>query len=75
MNLIMVTMALNLFYSELVSMLLNSAKEGIPSYTFNPHTKPYWNSDVKIAHKIERGIYQVWLHEGMPRLNTKSVLI
>jgi len=51
MNLTMVTLALNLFYSELVSMLLNSAKETILSYTFNPLTKPYWNSDAKIAHK------------------------
>ena len=51
MNLNMMTLTLNLFNSELVSMLLNSAKEAILSYTFNSHTKPYWNSDAKIAHK------------------------
>lgn len=28
------------FYSELVRTLLRSAKEAIPSNTFNPHTKP-----------------------------------
>ena len=50
----MVTMALNLFSSEVVSMLLNSAKEAMPTYTFNPYTKPYWKSDVMIAHKRER---------------------
>ena len=48
MNLNMATLTLNLFNSELVSTLLNSVKEAILSYTFNRHTKPNWNRDVKI---------------------------
>jgi len=51
MNLNMATLTLNRFNSELVSTLLISTKETIPSYTLNLRTKPYWNSDAKMAHK------------------------
>ena len=54
MNLTMVTLALDLFILEVVSTLLNCAKEAMPSYTSNPHTNLYWNSDVMIAHTRER---------------------
>lgn len=46
---------------------LETAKMCIPSSNDNSHTKPYWNSDVKQAHKHERAMRQLWLLEGQPR--------
>ncbi|CAC5401107.1 unnamed protein product [Mytilus coruscus] len=34
---------------------------------YNPHTKPYWNADVKKAHTKERSMRRVWMQDGRPR--------
>ncbi|VDI24480.1 Hypothetical predicted protein [Mytilus galloprovincialis] len=34
---------------------------------YNPHTKPYWNADVKQAHTKERNMRRVWMQDGRPR--------
>ncbi|KAK3106167.1 hypothetical protein FSP39_014105 [Pinctada imbricata] len=48
-------------------ILKSCAKSIIPCKKFNPHTKPYWNSDVKAAHKHEKEMRRVWLQAGQPR--------
>ena len=42
------------FYSDLVTALIYSAQSNISSTKYNPYTKPYWTTEVKIAHKNER---------------------
>ncbi|CAC5381921.1 unnamed protein product [Mytilus coruscus] len=39
---------------EFVDILHTAADIAIPKCGFNPHTKPYWNADVKRAHDNER---------------------
>ncbi|CAC5409893.1 unnamed protein product [Mytilus coruscus] len=34
---------------------------------YNPHTKPYWNADMKKAHTKERNMRRVWMQDGRPR--------
>ncbi|CAG2237360.1 unnamed protein product [Mytilus edulis] len=58
---------INLFYHNLVNTLINTAKETIPCNMYNPHTKPYWNADVKQAHTKERNMRRVWMQDGRPR--------
>ncbi|CAG2243072.1 unnamed protein product [Mytilus edulis] len=58
---------INLFYHNLVNTLINTAKDTIPCNMYNPHTKPYWNADVKQAHTKERNMRRVWMQEGRPR--------
>ncbi|CAC5385645.1 unnamed protein product [Mytilus coruscus] len=58
---------INLFYHNLVDTLINTAKETIPCNMYNPHTKPYWNADVKKAHTKERSMRRVWMQDGRPR--------
>ncbi|CAG2214780.1 unnamed protein product [Mytilus edulis] len=58
---------INLFYHNLVNTLINTAKDTIPCNMYNPHTKPYWNADVKQAHTKERNMRRVWMQDGRPR--------
>ncbi|CAC5387881.1 unnamed protein product [Mytilus coruscus] len=46
---------------------MNTAKETIPCNMYNPHTKPYWNEDVKNAHTKECKMSRVWIQDGRPR--------
>ena len=48
-------------------ILIDTANRVIPKSTFNCHTKPYWNTDVKQAHKVERDMRNIWVSEGRPR--------
>ena len=57
----------NSFYTKFVEILLRAANETIPTTTYNPYTKPYWNSDVKRAHQQEREMRKLWLQQGRPR--------
>ena len=54
-------------YEKLVDILINSADRTIPKCKYNPHTKPYWNSDVKQAHDYERLMREKWVQDGRPR--------
>lgn len=61
------TIDIETLYSELISILLDAANTNIPTAKYNPFTKPYWNNDVKIAHKREREFRRIWVQEGRPR--------
>ncbi|VDI28660.1 Hypothetical predicted protein [Mytilus galloprovincialis] len=52
---------------EFVDMLHTDADIAIPKCGFNPHTKPYWNAAVKLAHDNERSTRKCWVLEGRPR--------
>ncbi|CAC5396961.1 unnamed protein product [Mytilus coruscus] len=52
---------------EFVDILHTAADIAIPKCEFNPHTKPYWNADVKRAHDNERSKRRCWVLEGRPR--------
>ncbi|CAG2214290.1 unnamed protein product [Mytilus edulis] len=52
---------------EFVNILHTAADIAIPKCGFNPHTKPYWNADVKRAHDNERSKRRCWVLEGRPR--------
>ncbi|KAK3098283.1 hypothetical protein FSP39_017953 [Pinctada imbricata] len=55
-------------YCEILSnVLVVSANKILPCTTYNPHTKPYWTKDVKIAHKNEREKRLEWISAGRPR--------
>ncbi|VDI49007.1 Hypothetical predicted protein [Mytilus galloprovincialis] len=58
---------INLFYHNLVNTLINTAKVTIPCNMYNPHTKLYWNADVKQAHTKERNMRRAWMQDGRPR--------
>lgn len=54
-------------YQELMTILHNAADIAIPKCGYNPHTKPYWNTEVKHAHDNERKLRTIWVTEGRPR--------
>ncbi len=54
----------------LTELLITTAQSCIPHKSFNQLTKPYWNNDVKIAHRTERLARQFWISEGRPRGHT-----
>lgn len=61
------------FYEQFVVILRNAADSAIPSTSYNPYTKPYWNGDVKTAHNKERDMRKKWVQEGRPRgMNRES---
>uniref|UniRef100_A0A8W8LUB3 WSC domain-containing protein n=1 Tax=Magallana gigas TaxID=29159 RepID=A0A8W8LUB3_MAGGI len=55
------------FLSDLVNILLDSATVAIPHSGFNPYTRPGWTRDVKELHTKERQLCQIWISEGRPR--------
>ncbi|KAJ8299638.1 hypothetical protein KUTeg_023698 [Tegillarca granosa] len=55
------------FYDTLTNAILKCSDAQIAKSTFNPKTKPYWNNDVKMAHKNERNARKIWVTEGKPR--------
>ena len=48
----------------LTDILLNASKLAFPVKKFNPHTKPYWDNNVKSAHTEERTKRQIWIKEN-----------
>ena len=44
----------NWFVSELVHCLLQAATNSLPRKSFKEYTKPYWNTEIKKLHKLER---------------------
>lgn len=55
------------FLSDLVNILLDSATVAIPHSGFNPYTRPGWTRDVKELHTKERQLRQIRISEGRPR--------
>jgi exonuclease III len=49
------------------AVIKKSTKLTIPMCSYNPHTKPYWNSTVNDAHKNEMELRIRWIKEGRPR--------
>ena len=47
--------------------MLNASKLAFPVKKFNPHTKPYWDHNVKSAHAEARAKRQIWIKENKPR--------
>ena len=54
-------------YNDFVVILHNATKIAVPNCKFNPHTKPYWSEDVKLAHIKEKSLRNIWVAEGRPR--------
>ena len=55
------------FYDQFISIIQTCAKSTIPCKKYNPHTKPYWNEDVKTAHRRETEKRRAWIQAGRPR--------
>ncbi|CAG2242588.1 unnamed protein product [Mytilus edulis] len=54
-------------YNDMVTILHAAADKTVPKCSFNPFTKPYWTSGVKIAHEKERTLRKAWVIDGRPR--------
>ncbi|CAC5359457.1 unnamed protein product [Mytilus coruscus] len=54
-------------YNDMVTILHFAADKTVPKCGFNPFTKPYWTSGVKIAHEKERSLRKAWVIDGRPR--------
>ncbi|CAG2254224.1 unnamed protein product [Mytilus edulis] len=54
-------------YNDMVTILHAAADKTVPKCGFNPFTKPYWTSGVKIAHEKERTLRKAWVIDGRPR--------
>ncbi|XP_063411427.1 uncharacterized protein LOC134694352 [Mytilus trossulus] len=54
-------------YNDMVTILHAAADKTVPKCEFNPFTKPYWTSGVKIAHEKERSLRKAWVINGRPR--------
>ena len=57
----------DVFVGELVACLLNAAQNTLPCKTFSEYTKPYWNTELKELHKLERQARIVWITADRPR--------
>jgi hypothetical protein len=55
------------YYKSLVNALNTAATMTIPVVQFRKHVKPYWTSDVKLAHSEMLFKRQIWLNENKPR--------
>ncbi|MEW8547703.1 MAG: endonuclease/exonuclease/phosphatase family protein, partial [Candidatus Thiodiazotropha sp.] len=55
------------FVSELCFCLLNAAPTTLPCTTFSEYTKPYWNTELKELHKLERQARVAWIIADRPR--------
>lgn len=51
----------------LVNTMHHAATAAVPNASFNPHTKPYWSTDVKNAHNLAREKRKMWLIDNQPR--------
>ncbi|CAG2226562.1 unnamed protein product [Mytilus edulis] len=54
-------------YNDVVTILHTAADKTVLKCGFNPFTKPYWISGVKIAHEKERTLRKAWVIDGRPR--------
>jgi len=57
----------DLLYEGLIQCICCAAETTLPSCSYNPYTKPYWNDDVKEAHNLAREKRRIWLLHGKPR--------
>ena len=61
------TVSISEYYKSLVNALNTAATMTIPVVQFRKHVKPYWTSDVKLAHSEMLFKRQIWLNENKPR--------
>lgn len=58
---------IDVYTTTIINAVIKSADLTIPTCSYNPHTKPYWNTTVKEAHKSEMESRINWIQEGKPR--------
>lgn len=58
---------IDFYTTTIVNAVIKSTTLTIPTCSYNPHTKPYWNTTVKEAHKREMESRIKWVKEGKPR--------
>jgi hypothetical protein len=61
------TVSISEYDKSLVNALTTAATMTIPVVKFRKHVKPYWTSDVKLAHSKMLFKRQIWLNENKPR--------
>jgi hypothetical protein len=61
------TVSISEYDKSLVNALTTAATMTIPVVKFRKHVKPYWTSDVKLAHSEMLFKRQIWLNENKPR--------
>ena len=62
-------MEIETYVNELSNTLIHSGQAVFPQAKFNPHTKPYWSNEVRVAHKQAREKRRNWVIAGKPRGN------
>ena len=60
---------MDLLNSQITNSIIKASKLHIFPHIYKPYKKPYWNDDVKEAHKQARNKRKKWISEGRPRGN------
>ena len=55
------------YYDLLVKIMRDTAINGIPACCYKKSLKPFWNDNVKMAHKNMKAERLKWLQKGKPR--------
>ena len=62
-------------YNQVVHIIKVASNKCIPTSTFKPHIKPYWDENLSKLHKRVKSYRQKWISENRPRDASSSSYI
>ena len=61
---------MNIESAYVAGSVVTCANKSLPKKQYKDYLKPYWNSDLSVAHYEMKSLRQEWCRQGRPRDNS-----